>query len=267
MVHALTSPVRPAGPLAGLGILVTRPARQAAGFAQKIAALGGTPVIFPAIAILPPDDPVSLARAHAALPTYDIAIFVSANAVEYGAPDRNSWPPKLLAFAPGPGTAEALAAVGIGPARIPATTSDSEGLLALPELAVVRGRRILIFRGEGGREHLGDTLAARGALVDYVACYRRAKPGSGAGGLTEAFDERRIQAVTITSSEGLDNLWSLADAAAHAAWRECPTFVPHPRIAARAREHGLAVVVTSGGDAGLIAGLLEWAANQPARKS
>ena len=93
----------------------------------------------------------------------------------------------------------------------------------------------MIFRGEGGREYLGDALSARGAHVDYVACYRRAKPESGAAGLNDAFREGRVDAVTITSSEGLDNLWALGDAAMRAAWRRCPTFVPHPRIAAHAR--------------------------------
>jgi uroporphyrinogen-III synthase len=267
MVHALTPRVEPAGPLAGLGILITRPARQAGGFAQKIAVLGGTPVIFPAIVILPPADSAPLARAHAALTTYDVAIFISANAVEYGAPDPRTWPAQLVAFAPGPGTAEALAAVGIAGARIPATTFDSDGLLALPELADLRGKRVLIFRGDGGREHLGDTLRARGALVDYVACYRRAKPESSAAGLAEAFRDGRIHAVTITSSEGQDNLWALADDATRVAWRACPTFVPHPRIAARARDLGLRVLETAGGDAGLIAGLLEWAAAKPPTKS
>jgi uroporphyrinogen-III synthase len=251
-----------AGPLAGIGILVTRPARQAGGFAQKLAALGATPVIFPAIAILPPADTATLARVHASLSAYDVAVFVSANAVEYGAPDPRRWPPALVAFAPGPGTAEALAAVGIGGTRVPTTTFDSEGLLALPELADVAGKRVVIFRGDGGREHLGDTLVARGARVDYVACYRRAAPQSGATGLAEAFREGRVDAVTITSSEGLDNLWALADDALRAAWRTRPTFVPHPRIAAHARALGLAVVETAGGDAGLIAGLLEWAATR-----
>jgi len=267
MVHALTPRVEPAGPLAGLGILITRPARQAGGFAQKVAALGGQPVIFPAIVILPPADSAPLARAHAALAEYDYAIFISANAVEYGAPDPGKWPPRLVALAPGPGTAEALTAVGIAGAAIPVTTFDSEGLLALPELSAVRGKRVLIFRGDGGREHLGETLRARGAAVDYVACYRRAKPESGALGLSEAFREGRVHAVTITSTEGLDNLWDLVDEATRAAWRARPTFVPHPRIAARARELGLSVVETPGGDAGLIAGLLEWAAVQTGTKS
>jgi uroporphyrinogen-III synthase len=267
MVHALTPRAEPAGPLAGLGILITRPARQAGGFAQKVAALGGVPVLFPAIAILPPLDPAPLARAHAALPEYDLAIFVSANAVEYGAPDPGRWPAPIVVFAPGPGTAEALAAVGIGGARVPATTFDSEGLLALPELSEVRGRRVLILRGDGGREHLGEMLRARGAAVDYVACYRRAKPEGGVAGLAEAFREGRIHAVTITSSEGLDNLWALADDATRTRWRACPTFVPHPRIAAHARDLGLAVIETAGGDAGLLAGLLEWAAAQTRTKS
>jgi uroporphyrinogen-III synthase len=249
-------------PLAGLGILVTRPARQAAGFAQKIAAMGATPIVFPAIAILPPDDQPTLARIHAALATYDCAVFVSANAVEYGAPPQGGWPQRLVALAPGSGTAEALAAAGIGNVRIPQTTFDSEGLLALAELSDVRGKRIVIFRGETGRELLGDTLVARGAIVDTVACYRRAKPASSSAGLAEAFRERHIAAVTITSSEGLDNLWSLIDSETRDRWRRCPTFVPHPRIAARARALGLSCTETGAGDAGLIAGLLEWAASR-----
>ena len=135
MVHPLTPPGEPAGPLGGRGILVTRPARQAGGIARRIAAIGGTPVIFPAIVILPPADPAPLARAQASLPSYDYAIFVSANAVEYGVPDPVQWPRRLVAVTPGPGTAEALAAAGIAGARIPATTYDSEGMLALPNAA------------------------------------------------------------------------------------------------------------------------------------
>ena len=258
---------RSPGPLRGLGILVTRPARQAAGFAQKIAALGGAPVIFPAIVILPPQDPNAVQRARAALADHDIAIFVSANAVEYGVPDSRDWPARLAAFAPGPGTAEALAAAGVADVKIPATTFDSEGLLELPELTDVRGKRVLILRGEGGREHLADALRARGAEVDAIACYRRAQPRSDVQGLDDAFRNAAIDVVTITSSEALDNLWSLANESIRAAWRVRPTFAPHPRILARARELGLAVVATAGGDVGLIVGLLEWAAVHSPRKS
>lgn len=254
-VHASSSTD---APLAGAGVLITRPARQAGGLAEKIAVLGGRPVIFPAIVIEPPVDGSALRRAHDALERYDYAVFVSANAVEFGAPDPRRWPAKLVAFAPGQGTAEALLAVGIANVRTPTTTQDSAGLLALPEFTDVSGRRVLIFRGDGGREELGDALRARGATIDYVACYRRAKP-VGAQGLQDAFAQGRIDAVTITSSEGLDNLWSLLDASTRARWSRLPTFVPHERIAQHARTLGLDVVLTGPGDAGLIAALLEWA--------
>lgn len=239
-----------------MGIVVTRPARQAAALVSQLAALDATPIVFPAIAILPPSDLAPLARAHAELPRYDAAIFVSANAAEYGAPGR--WPAGVAAFATGPGTAAALTGLGVADVRIPDTTFDTEGLLALPALSDVEGKRIAIFRGEGGRDHLGDALRARGARVDYVDCYRRERPASGAGGLAQALRDGLVQALTITSSEGLDNLCAMLDAGDRERLAGVPVFAPHPRIAAHARALGFEAIDTGSGDAGLVAGLLEW---------
>ncbi|HEX6136282.1 MAG TPA: uroporphyrinogen-III synthase [Casimicrobiaceae bacterium] len=257
-IHALTPPPADAGPLDGIGVIVTRPQRQAAAFAQKVASLGGKPLIWPAIVILPPLDGGRLAHAHAMLGDYDIAIFVSANAVEYGAPPAHRWPARIVTYAPGPGTAEALAAAGIPNARMPVKSWDSEGLLDLPDLQDVTGLRIVIFRGEGGREFLGNSLRARGGTVDHVTCYRRVAPQTGAEGLIEAMREGRAHALTLTSAEGLDNLVAALGAAGHAHLARLPVFAAHPRIAERAREHGLTAVETAGGDAGMLAGLLEW---------
>jgi uroporphyrinogen-III synthase len=262
-VHPLAPPPPARGPLSGIGIVVTRPARQAAGLVSELAALGATPIVFPAIVILPPSDPAPLLRAHATLASYDAAIFVSGNAAEYGAPARGAWPAHVTAFATGPGTAAALHAAGLAGARIPHTTFDSDGLLALPELTSVRGKRIAIFRGEGGRERLGDALRSRGAVVDYVDCYRRARPAAGADGLAEALRGNRVQALTLTSSEGLDNLCALLDPGARSLLQRAPAFVPHARIAQHARELGFQAIVTGSGDAGLVAGLLEWFASRP----
>ncbi|MFO1303903.1 MAG: uroporphyrinogen-III synthase [Burkholderiales bacterium] len=255
----MNEPARP-GPLAGVGVIVTRPARQAAGLAAQLAALGATPIVFPAIAILPPADDVSLRRAHEELASYDAAIFISGNAAEYGAP--GTWPAHVAAYATGPGTAAALRAVGVPDVAIPETTFDSEGLLALPALADVRGKRIAIFRGEGGREHLASALQARGARVDGIECYRRVRPSS-ADGLAEALLHGRAHALTVTSSEGLDNLCALLDPRALAAMRAIPAFVAHPRIEEHARELGFGAIVTGAGDAGLVAGLLEWFERHP----
>lgn len=262
-VHPLAAPPRAPGPLAGVGVLVTRPARQAAGLVRMLAALDATTVVFPAIVILPPHDGASLARAHAALDAFDAAIFVSSNAAEYGVPAQGNWPAALPAFATGPGTAAALAAVGIAHVRTPDTTYDSEGLLALPDLTHVQGKRIVIFRGEGGRDHLARTLRARGAHVDHAECYRRTRPESGIDGLAEAVLGGRVQALTLTSAEGLDNLCALLPPPARAKLAQVPAFVPHPNIEAHARGLGVEAIVTGPGDAGLVAGLLEWFARHP----
>jgi len=258
-IHPLEAPPPRPGPLGGAGIVVTRPVRQAAGLVRRLAALGAAPIVWPAIVILPPADAAALAHVQRDLATYDIAVFVSANAVEFGVGDPARWPPALATFAPGPGTAEALAAVGVADVRVPVDSYDSEGLLALPALGDVAGRRVIVFRGDGGRELLGDTLRARGAHVDYVACYRRAAPASGAEGLLAALREGRVDAITLTSSEGLDNLLAALGADARARIADVPVFVPHARIAAHAQARGLRTVIhTPGSDAGLIAGLLEW---------
>jgi uroporphyrinogen-III synthase len=251
------------GPLRGARIVITRPARQAVGLAQQVAALGGKPVMFPAIVILPPADRSALERVQRDLAQYDYAVFVSANAVEYGVGDPASWPSHLVALAPGPGTASALAAVGIDLVRIPATTMDSEGLLALPELADVAGKRIVIYRGTGGRDMLGETLSDCGAEVDYVECYRRAKPHGDFATMAAAWGAGELDALTLTSSEGLDNLWELFDDLTRASMAATPTFVPHPRIAERARTLGFdRVTVTAPTDAGLLISLLEYFASK-----
>jgi len=246
-----------AGRLDGRGILITRPARQAAGLAEIIASIGGVPFIFPAIVILPPADREGLERVQQQLANYDFAVFVSANAVEYAVADAKSWPKSVRVFAPGTGTASALIALGITDVRTPTASMDSEGLLALPELNIVAGKRGVIFRGRGGRELMARTLAARGADVDVVECYVRARPESSAAGLSEALRAGRIDATTLTSREGADNLWSMLDSDARAEFVKLPCFVPHERIAERARSLGIAEVVVTGGP-GLIEALLDY---------
>ena len=100
---------------------------------------------------------------------------------------RRKFPRRLQVATVGGASVRALERFGITGVVAPQGRYDSESLLDLPALAAVNGRRVVIFRGEGGRELLGETLRARGAVVEYAECYRRVRPeldrGAPAAGL------------------------------------------------------------------------------------
>jgi uroporphyrinogen-III synthase len=102
-----------------------------------------------------------------------------------------------------------------------------------------------------------EKLKARGATVDYVTCYRRAVPALDPAPLLKLWHDRRLDALTITSSEGLRNLYQMVGKLGQSWLKKTPTFVPHARIAEQARTLGLSQVILTGpADAGLLAGLL-----------
>lgn len=267
---AAKTPRAAAGPLAGRTVVVTRPRHQAGALARMIEAAGGRAVIFPLLEIALADDPEPLQAAIAGLDRYDFAFFISPNAVAFSVPAiaaRGPWPAKLRAAAVGEGSAQALRELGIADVIVPSERFDSEALLAMPALAPaeLRGRRAVIFRGDGGRELLADTLRERGATVDCVTCYRRLPPTGGAAVLHELWNKGRLDAITLSSSEGLRHLLALLDADGRARLAATPIFAPHARIVANAGELGLTVIETAPADAGLLAGLCAY--NWPPRTS
>jgi uroporphyrinogen-III synthase len=248
--------------LAGRCIVVTRPAEQADKLAALIEARGGSAVRFPVLAIFDAADPGPLRAAAERIDGFDIAVFVSPNAVEKALgvlTARRSWPERVVAAAMGETSARAIARFGVTHIVTPDNGRfDSEALLARPEFAAeaIRGKRVAIFRGDGGRELLGETLEARGAQVERIPCYRRGRPDIDVAPLRTLLSKGAIDALTMTSSEGLRNLLAMVGAADEAALKAVPLFVAHQRIAEEARRMGFAVVtVTAPGDAGLLAGL------------
>ncbi len=248
-----------AGPLAGRGIVVTRPAHQAAPLAAMIRAAGGKPIVFPVLEILDTADMQPLIEVIDRLDAYSLAIFISPNAVVRAMNQivaRRAWPAGLRAAAVGKGSVKELKRFGIADVIAPLRVFDSERLLELPQLQAVAGQRVVIFRGDGGRELLGDTLTARGAQVEYVECYRRARPRVDAAPLLKAWARNEVHAVIVTSSAGLRNLFEMVGKLGQSWLRRTPVLAPHPRIAAAARELGcIHVVETAPGDDGLIAAL------------
>lgn len=246
--------------LARRHIVVTRPAGQATHLAAALVELGAQPVLFPVLAIEPVADITPILDAAIRLDTYDWAVFVSPNAVEKALSvilAERGWPAAVRVATVGKSSEDALARYGIRDVVAPQARFDSEALLALPEFADVAGQRVVIFRGDGGRDLFGDTLKVRGATVDYVTCYRRVKPALDPAPLLRLWQDGRLDAMTVTSSEGLRNLWEMVGKLGQSWLKKTPTFVPHARIAEQARALGLdRVILTPPADAGLLAGLV-----------
>jgi len=188
----------------------------------------------------------------------DLAIFVSANAGEHGLAlvrEHGEWPARAPVAAIGEATARALRNSGFGAVISPTGRHDSESLLALAELESVDGRKILIFRGQGGRELLREALESRGAHVTYVECYRRTRPAADAAPLLHAWSRGEIQAVSVLSAETLENFVAMIGPEGEAHISKTALVVPHEAIAARALAKRFARIVVSSPDEGMIEAL------------
>ncbi len=254
-------------PLARLRIAVTRPREQAAQLAHIIEELGATCIQFPLLEIAPLADTEGLHAVAARLHEFQLAIFISPNAVRYGMEailSSGGLPASLQIATVGLSSARALHDFGVNKVISPQLKFDSESLLALAELQNVRGLRVAIFRGDSGRELLGDTLKVRGANVEYVTCYHRVNPQHDANNLLAA----KPDALCVSSSEALNNLWSLLEPASKQQLSVITLFVSHERIAAAAHKLGWKkIVIVAGGDDGLLSGLFTWAAHRKGKTS
>jgi uroporphyrinogen-III synthase len=250
-------------PLAGRRIVVTRPDAQAKGLADGIAQAGGVAVMFPVLAISDVEDVGTIVDVADRLDQFDLAIFISPNAVDKAlniVMGRREWPQQVRIACIGKSSERELARRGFRDVVAPQGRYDSEALLELDPLqgASITGRRVAIFRGDGGRELLGDTLIERGAAIEYVECYHRGKPDLDAAPLLKLWSRDELDALTVTSSEGLRNLFDMVGPLGQQWLRETLLFVPHARIAEQARRLGMnRVVLTGPGDDGLIEGLMQ----------
>ena len=245
--------------LEGLGIVITRPRAAAEPLARDLEREGARPFVFPALAIEALPASPALDGVLALLPRCRLAIFVSANAVEHGlahARRGGPWPEGVRVAAIGEATAQALRNSGFRDVISPRDRHDSEALLALDPLKSLGGERIVIFRGQGGREALKETLEARGAFVTYAECYRRVCPAADAAPLLQAWSRGEVQAVSVLSRETLENFMTLVGAQGESMARATTLVVPHEAVGAHpaARRFARTIVSPPGND-GLVKSL------------
>ncbi|WP_257785868.1 uroporphyrinogen-III synthase [Jeongeupia sp. USM3] len=221
-----------------------------------IEAQGGTAIRQPLLEIVPPADPAPFEAALAALETFDLVVFVSPTALDLAfAQLGRGWPAGIPVAVVGPGSAARARELGATTVISPPAQHDSEGLLQEAGMQRLAGRRVLLVRGDGGREILPDALVQRGAALTVVAAYRRTAPDLDDAGLARLLDAG-VDAVLVSSSEAAAKLYALAGGAARERLQSLLYFAPHPRIVAALHEHGATRVVhCAGGDAATLASL------------
>ena len=249
--------------LEGLGILITRPEPQGGSLAHTLSSEGARCFQLPALDVVPHGDPREQRALLGPLDRYHRIVFVSANAVRFGR-DLLEAHANARVIAVGPATARALHDAGLGVALTPEGGFDSEHLLETPDLLDVRGLRILIVRGVGGRELLADTLMQRGAEVTYAEVYERrcATPAPElVARLEEAWSHGSIEIVTATSGELLRCLHGMLTPRGRELLGRTPLLVGSARIGRVALELGLGsalIVAHHPDERGLIEALRRW---------
>jgi len=244
-------------------LLLTRPAEDCAALAATLAAAGVHGSCMPLLDI----EPLAVSEQHRALvrnlDPYCAVIVVSKPAAKLGLALLDETGGQLAGpdwFSVGAATAGVLQGHGLR-VHFPDGGDDSEALLRLPQLQAALAQaqpRVLILRGEEGRELLAGQLTALGAKVDYLPLYRRVLPDYPAGTLVQRVSAERLNGLVVSSGQGFEHLRSLA-ARDWPSLARLPLFVPSPRVAEMARLAGAQNVVDCRGAsaAALLAALQE----------
>lgn len=243
-------------------IMITRPAHQAGALAQDIKAAGSEAFLFPTLEIIPTELSDKNKETIQQLSQFDMVIFISPNAVEHGLKQIKTvleFPENILLATIGQASAKTLHdTLGRQADIVPENNFNSEGLLATNAMQDVTNKRILIIRGDGGREHLKQTLEQRGATVEYLDVYQRAKPATNTSNLEQYLQNNQIAAIVITSANGLQNLLELTPEKVTPQLLQVPLLLINQRLVAIAKEAGFIgnlIVATEASDSAIIESL------------
>lgn len=248
--------------LAGRHIVVTRPTLQSEKLHNLITTAGGIVISFPVLQILETQNIHLVISSLNRLSDFDLAIFISPNAVTHTMsllPQGTMFPSHLQVATIGPSTKAELERLGVTHVIAPTHRFDSEALLDLPQFKKISGKKIAIFRGDSGRNLLGNELKKRGAQLEYVECYRRTRPNSDPQILLKYWANSELNGIIVTSSEGFRNLFEMVGKKGQQLLKTTPIFVPHERIQKTGYDLGLSeIILTAQGDEGIVTDLIKW---------
>lgn len=224
-------------------ILVTRPEPAADELVGRLRQAGKVAWSMPLIEFTPGTGLNSLSGELVSLPAGSLVFILSQHAIHYAHPALvragATWPTNLNYYAIGRTTALAFHAASGLDVVWPEERETSEVLIQLPALQKISGKQALILRGNGGRELLAETLQQRGAHVQFVECYQRCAKHYQGSIEGRRWRDRGITTLVVTSSEMLQQLYSLFPTIDREEWLlHCRLIVVSERLATRARELG-----------------------------
>jgi uroporphyrinogen-III synthase len=257
--------------LHGLRVLVTRPTNQAAGLMVALTQAGAEVIHYPVLEIEASADSSTKQAILADLSQFKALIFISTNAVRFAAQSMAEptvqLPCSTQCFAIGQATSTALQQYFGNTSLFPQNAADSESLLELEALQQnqISGHKILIVRGEGGRETLKQQLQQRGAEVQYLELYRRVSPkfsSDNPNPLPIWLENHRIDLITVTSGQSLTYLTELAEHQKDEL-KALPLLTPSARVTDIAQRSGFKKLIQSRGarDTEIVEGLINWTHN------
>lgn len=192
----------------GKRIVITRAQHQAGELASLLSRYGAEALLYPCIAIVPPEDTRQLDRAvwEMASGAFDWLVLTSANAVKILAQrlaTTDLLPPSHLALAcVGPATAEAAQTLLNMQASAVPEDYVAEALVEL--IKPVLPARVLLLQAEKARPVLREQLAAAGATITALTAYRTVQ-GEGGVHLSSLLKTRQVDAITFTSASTVEH--------------------------------------------------------------
>ncbi len=246
--------------LGALPVLVTRPASQAEEICPALEALGCEVIRQPLLKIEAVTETQKIKSQFMDIDLFDAVIAISRNAAEMGLSTMDQywpqWPVEIDWIAIGPVTAEVMRTQGLD-TKMPVSQFDSEGALAMPELQNVAGKKILIWRGVGGRETLASTLRERGAEVIYAELYQRLIPEYNEGEWQQALALKPL--LLVSSGQGLE---AIAAQQPKISEKVRGIIAPSSRVAELAKSLGFSKIqiAASAQDIDMLSAVKEWIA-------
>jgi len=142
--------------------------------------------------------------------SFDMFIFISPHAVNSGIQilleNEERMKDDALFVAVGESTAAELYK-HVPSVLFPEGGVGGEALMKTQEMQDVKGKRILIVRGQDGKPWLGSEIIKRGGKVDFFDCYKRKMPRFLSVNLKQSFSEKMFDICFLHSAHAAINLF------------------------------------------------------------